>query len=69
LNLKWDLLVSRFAFKWVNMYRYAAALMHSNHLDKCREGLAALKALRTTNGAATAALVEVGLYKLNPVDP
>ena len=40
----------------------AVALLHSNHLDKCRESLAALKALPGDEGAVAAALVEAALY-------
>jgi hypothetical protein len=46
-------LVSKFALKWVNLYRY-------------NEGALAASPGHT---AALLGLAEVGLYKLNPVDP
>ena len=61
LNLKCDILVSKFAFKWVNMYRYAEGRLVGGQAGSAGTG-------RDAMGRVAALLGKIGtrwgLYKL-----
>jgi hypothetical protein len=72
LNLECDVLVSKFAFKWVNLYRYIPATNAAISMyivAAVVAGDVGVQHLIITDVDFSAKVAKAGLYKLNPVDP
>jgi hypothetical protein len=65
LTLSSDLLVSNFAFKWVNLYRYSSVNPFAPKLDDHDDDGDGSKPVHAVSGVWS----PVGLHKLNPVYP